>query len=184
VSISTFGRLCCLISVTRGPEVSVRGGHSREPQSPVHSTHLAQEVEVHYRWHPLYGRRVRRQYSEQRAGGCVVHVEAAPGVIIAIAAWSLDPIACGGMEIGAPRAAITALIDLHQLLIESAFRGSSRNDSSVVKEQQHEQLAKVSSIHADAARNSVSAQHHLRFHPTGGRARRSARKRLRAWPIS
>jgi hypothetical protein len=31
-------------------------------QSPVHSAHIGQEVEVHYRWHALYGRRLRRQY--------------------------------------------------------------------------------------------------------------------------
>src|SRR3954464_7603877 len=35
-------------------------------------------------------RRVRRQYSEQRADGRVVHVEAAPGVIIVLAASMLD----------------------------------------------------------------------------------------------
>ena len=36
------------------------------------------EVEVHYRWHAFYSRRVRAQYSEQRAGGRVVHVEIEP----------------------------------------------------------------------------------------------------------
>ena len=44
-----------------------------------HSAHIGQEVEVQYRWHALYGRSVRRQYVEQRAGGEVVHVELAPG---------------------------------------------------------------------------------------------------------
>ena len=76
--------------------------------SPVHSAHVGDEVEVHYRWHPLYGRRVRRQYSEQRADGQVVHVEAAPGVIIVLAAWMLDRAACADMVIGAPRAEVAA----------------------------------------------------------------------------
>src|SRR3954447_19723164 len=42
-------------------------------QSPsrVHSAHIGHEVEVHYRWHPLYGRRFRVQHSEQRASGRV-----------------------------------------------------------------------------------------------------------------
>jgi hypothetical protein len=57
---------------------------------------VGQEVEVHYRWHPLYERRVRRRYSQQRASGQVVRVEAMPGVVTAIAAWMLDP-ACAGM---------------------------------------------------------------------------------------
>src|SRR6516165_4410763 len=54
----------------------------------------------------LYGHRIRRHYSEQRAAGQVVHVEAMPGVITAIAAWMLDPVACAGMAtIGVPRVA-------------------------------------------------------------------------------
>ena len=43
------------------------------------------------------------QYSERRAGGEVVHVEVAPGVVIVVAAWMLDPAACAGMALGAPR---------------------------------------------------------------------------------
>src|SRR5438477_12886378 len=72
-------------------------------QSPGHSAHIGQEVEVHYRWHALYGRRLRRQYVERRAGGDVVHVEVTPGVIIVVAAWMLDSAACAGMSLGAPR---------------------------------------------------------------------------------
>jgi hypothetical protein len=55
-----------------------------------HSGHVGQEVEVCYRWHPLYGRRVRRQYSELRANGEVVHVEVTPGVVIVVAGWMVS----------------------------------------------------------------------------------------------
>jgi hypothetical protein len=72
-------------------------------QSPGHSAHIGQEVEVFYRWHPLYGRRVERQYSEQRANGEVVHVEVSPGIVIVIAAWMLDGAACAGMDLGVLR---------------------------------------------------------------------------------
>jgi hypothetical protein len=65
-------------------------------QSRGHPAHVGQEVEVCYRWHALYGRRLRRQYIERRASGEVVHVEAAPGVVIVVAAWMLDPAACAG----------------------------------------------------------------------------------------
>lgn len=51
-------------------------------QSPGHSAHVGQEVEVFYRWRPLYGRRVRRQYSEQRANAEVVHLEVGPGIVM------------------------------------------------------------------------------------------------------
>jgi hypothetical protein len=53
-------------------------------------------VEGHYRWHPLYGRRVRLRGSEQRNTGRIVYVEAAAGVVTVMAAWMLDPIACAG----------------------------------------------------------------------------------------
>src|SRR5262245_5657557 len=83
---------------------------SGPPQAPGHSAHVGQEVKVHYRWHPLYGRRVRWHYSEQRIAGQVVHVEAMPGVFTAIAAWMLDPVACAGMAtIEAPPVAASAL---------------------------------------------------------------------------
>src|SRR5260370_23090558 len=105
-------------------------------QSPGHSAHIGQEVEVHYRWHALYGRRVRRQYVERRAGGDVVHVEVAPGVVIVVAAWMLDPAACAGMGLGAPRVTLAALAELHQLLTEHGFRRSSRDDQTIVQEKQ------------------------------------------------
>jgi hypothetical protein len=86
------------------------------------------EVEVHYRWHPLFGRRVRIRGSEQRNTGRIAYVEAATGAVTVIAAWMLDPVACAGMEIGAPRAAVSGLVELHHLLIEGGFRRSSRDD--------------------------------------------------------
>src|ERR1700682_6179670 len=41
---------------------------------PVHSAHIGQEIEVHYRWHPLYGRRVKVRDIEQRGGGRVGYI--------------------------------------------------------------------------------------------------------------
>jgi len=69
-------------------------------QSRSHSAHVGQEVEVHYRWHALYGRRVRRQYVERRAGGEVVYVEVSPGNVLVVAAWMFDAAACAGMDWG------------------------------------------------------------------------------------
>jgi hypothetical protein len=73
-------------------------------------------VVVHYRWHPLHGRRLRRHYSERRVTGEVVHVEVAPGVVIVVPGWMLDPIACARLGVGTPQVAISALADLHDLL--------------------------------------------------------------------
>jgi hypothetical protein len=129
-------------------------------QSPVHSAHVGQEVEVRYRWHPLYGRRVRRHYSEQRAAGPVVHVEAMPGVVTAIAAWMLDPVACAGMAtIGAPRVTVSALLELHHLLIERGFRRSSRDDHTIVQGEQYAETARAGPI----VHGPAPTQHDARF---------------------
>jgi hypothetical protein len=53
-----------------------------------------------------------------------VQVEVLPGVVTVVAAWMLDPWACAGMEIGAPRASLEALQDLEDLLKRRGFRRS------------------------------------------------------------
>ena len=159
-------------SKTRARPSRRRSNTFFQSPSPVHSAHVGDEVEVHYRWHPLYGRRVRRQYSEQRADGRVVHVEAAPGVIIVLAAWMLDRAACADMVIGAPRAELAALVELHHLLIERGFRRSSLCDPRIVKEEQNEHFAEVGFDHGSSAgRGSASALHHVRFDPVAGHER-------------
>src|SRR4051812_8370426 len=103
--------------------------------SPGHSAHIGQEVVVHYRWHPLYGRRVCLRRSEQRSSGRFVQIEAEPGVVTVMAAWMLDPVACAGMEIGVRRVSADALIELHRLLCERGYRRSSPDDAIVVQEE-------------------------------------------------
>src|SRR5882757_3166442 len=134
----------------------MRGGRE---QSPGHSAHIGQEIEVYYRWHAHYRRRVRRQYVERRAGGDVVHVEVAPGIVIVVAAWMLDPAACAGMALGAPRVTLAALAELHQLLTERGFRRSSRDDPTIVQEEQHEEFAGAEG----AIRGPTPTEHPVRF---------------------
>lgn len=71
--------------------------------SPVHSARVGAEVEVHYRWHALYGRRLRLHYSEVRDGTRLSFVEAGPGVVIVMPSWMLDPAACAATTFGAPQ---------------------------------------------------------------------------------
>jgi hypothetical protein len=79
--------------------------------SPVHSARVGIDVEVHYRWHALYGRRVHLHYSEVRAGARLSYVEAAPGGVIVLPNWMLDPGACADMTLGAPQVDVVALKD-------------------------------------------------------------------------
>lgn len=102
-----------------------------------HSAHIGSEV-VHYRWHPLHGRRLRRHYMEIRGGGEVVQLEVSPGVITMVAGWMLDATACGCMGFGAPRVAVAALRDLHHLLTALGFGRSFATD--IAQESRHEAI--------------------------------------------
>jgi Raffinose synthase or seed imbibition protein Sip1 len=144
-----------------GP-VQDTSAHARvydDAQSRGHSAHVGQQVEVCYRWHALYGRRVRRQYAERRAGGDVVHVEVSPGVVIVVAAWMLDPAACAGMGFGAPRVAVSGLVELHHLLIERGFRRSCLDDPTIVQEERDEKPADTGTT----TRGPAPTQHAVRF---------------------
>jgi hypothetical protein len=71
----------------------------------------------------------------------------------------LDPAACAGMSLGAPRVTLATLAELHQLLTERGFRRSSRDDPTIVQEEQHEELAPA----GGAIRGPAPAQHPVRF---------------------
>ena len=102
-----------------------------------HSAHINREVEVHYRWHALHGRKVRQLYAERRSGREVVVVEAAPGVAILLAAWMLDPTVCATMSLGAPTIDIAGLADLDRLLKALGLRRTCSDEPSSAEEVHH-----------------------------------------------
>jgi hypothetical protein len=55
----------------------------------------------------------------------------------------LDPAACAGMSLGAPRVTLAALAELDQLLTKRGFRRSSRDDPTIVQEERHAELARA-----------------------------------------
>jgi hypothetical protein len=63
-------------------------------------------------------------WSESRATGHLVFVEAAPGIITLMAEWMLDPVICADMELGTPRVAVEALINLQRQLRDGGFSAS------------------------------------------------------------
>src|SRR5439155_18464614 len=116
-------------------------------QLPVHSAHVGQDVEVFYRWHALYGRRVRLSRLEPRANGQIAYVEASPGEILIMAAWMLDPVSCAGMQMAEPRASLAALADLHRLLVACRFRRSSEDEQRFAQEDPNARLAPAPANH-------------------------------------
>lgn len=45
---------------------------------------------------------------DQRKNGTVAHIETAPGNVIVVPTWMLDPVACIGMELGRPGVSVNA----------------------------------------------------------------------------
>jgi len=100
------------------PRPNLRTDSSSCPEPlPVHSAHVGQELEVHYRCHPYCGRKVLVRRVEQRATGQFFKVQGPTGIVISIAGWMLDPAICAEMTVGAPWVDLAALIELRHLLI-------------------------------------------------------------------
>ena len=91
---------------------------------------------IQYRWHPLYGRSVRRIQGERRASGELVHVELTPGAVTILPAWKLDAVYCAGLKVGAPQVSLAALCSLHELLIACESRLVSADGNIVTQEAQ------------------------------------------------
>jgi hypothetical protein len=83
----------------------------------------------------LYGRLVRVERVDNRAAGAFVDVEVLPSVVTVVATSMLDASACAGMEIGPPRASLSALRDLYDLLKKLGLRRSCSVDSPASQEQ-------------------------------------------------
>ena len=80
---------------------------------------------------------MHRILTERRASGEVAHIELAPGNVIMVATWKLDPITCASLKVGVPQVSLAALRDFHELLVACESRLNSR-DGSTVKEEAHD----------------------------------------------
>jgi hypothetical protein len=123
-----------------------------------HSAHIGDELEICYRWHPLFGRKVRFRDSEQRGRGCVVHVDDGSGTVTVVSAWMLDPVVCMSMNLGEPRVAVAALRELHDLLVERGLQGNSPNGYTFVQEECNESDVQDHSPAASVVGNSATSE--------------------------
>ena len=100
----------------------------------------------------------------------MVHVEVTPGVVLVVAAWMLDAASCAGMELGAPRASMAALVDLHQLLAERGLRRSSCGVFHTDREEQDDPSTKFASDAASITRadDAAPTEHCVRVPGTPG----------------
>jgi hypothetical protein len=129
--------------------------------SPVHSAHVGQELEVFYRYHPCFRRKVLVRRVEQRATGQFLMVQGPTGIVISIASWMTDPVVCAGMTIGAPHVDLAALVELKRLLMGTGNPAHSRSDIAIAPEEGNE----ISQIAGDGAGSADDPD--VRQQPTG-----------------
>jgi len=116
----------------RSPGISSSFGIGAGRKS--HSAYRSSEFEIAYRWHPLYRQRVRVMRRVRIGGLAFVHIEAAPGYSRELPAWMLQPAVCDAMELGPPQLALSALLELANLVQPSLASGSSFPAESSRKE--------------------------------------------------
>ncbi|MGI9485937.1 MAG: hypothetical protein ACR2RF_08665, partial [Geminicoccaceae bacterium] len=136
-------------------------------QRPVHSAHVGQELEVYYRWHPYFGNRVLVRQIQERADGCYVRVEGTGGIVVLMAAWMLDPVACATMTVGPPRVEWATLVELCQHLLDVRPSEASSKEAIIVREERDEE-----SEEAGTADGVTPVEPDVRRH-ANGRAGRS-----------
>ena len=90
-------------------------------------------MEVHYRYHPYFGRKVLVRRVERRATGLFLMVQGPSGIVVSIAGWMLDPVICAEMTMGVPRVDLAALIELRRLLMEDSKPTHSRSEIGIVR---------------------------------------------------
>jgi hypothetical protein len=94
-----------------------------------------------------------------------------------IAGWMLDAPTCSSMALGDPKVTVTALCNLHQLLIDRHLRGNCQDDSTIVREKRNGQGSKRRSSNcAVAAVDAISDKHGVRRHRASGDERGTAHK--------
>ena len=138
---------------------------SGQERSAVHSARVEHEVEVHYRWHAFFGRRVREHCSEVRAGVRVSYVETSPGVVIIVPSWMLDRAACADLTLGDPHVDVAALVDLTRHLTDRGFRRSSSGEVRVAREEPD--AASAQAGHSNSSKAAAAA-------PARARVRKAA----------
>jgi hypothetical protein len=86
----------------------------------------------------MFGCKVCIRQVHDRADGRYVRVQLRSGVVILMASWMFDPLACATMTAGPPRVDWAALIELKRLLIDVRLSKVSSTEAVVVQEDRDE----------------------------------------------
>ena len=106
---------------------------------PIHSTHVGQIYQVHYRWHAYFGADVKVHQVLNRSDGQLVRFEHDAGIVIDAPSWVLDATYCRSFDLGDGRTSLEALFELSFILKELGYRRSFKADG-IPSEARHDRL--------------------------------------------
>jgi hypothetical protein len=86
----------------------------------------------------MFGHKVCIRQVHDRADGRYVRVQIHRGMVILMASWMLDPLACAAMRTGPPRVDWAALIGLKRLLIDVRLGKVSAAEAAITQEDRNE----------------------------------------------
>ena len=112
---------------------------------PVHTAHVGQIYQVHYRFHAYFGSEVRVFRPYRRGDGVYVALERDPGVAVMAPAWVLDASFCSMLSVGPPLVSCDAVMALSDLLTSHGFRRSFDESESSKEAEDAPQESKKSS---------------------------------------
>jgi len=102
------------------------------PASQKHNAHGPEKINIHYRFHPLFGQRLRVERRAKLASGEYIFCELPDGTIGGFPSWITDPATNANVSVGAPLTSAAALAELRTLL-DSLHSNSPRRDASLLK---------------------------------------------------
>ena len=108
------------------------GGFCPFRPSQKHNAHGPENINIHYRFHPLYGQRLRVERRAKLASGEYIFCELPDGTIGGFPSWITDPATNANVSVGAPLTSAAALAELRTLL-DSLHSNSPRGDASLLK---------------------------------------------------
>ena len=98
--------------------------------SQKHNAHGPENINIHYRFHPLYGQRLRVERRAKLASGEYIFCELPDGTISGFPSWITDPATNANVSVGAPQTSAAALAELRTLL-DSLHSNSQRGNASL-----------------------------------------------------
>ena len=131
--------------------VSISTWLSQGLSVPRYSTHGSTRAVIAYAWHPRCGTEVSIVTRRERNGERLVNCRLPDDRVVQLPWWMIDATVCAQHSFGAPRASVTALVELRRVLDALRTENACDTSGSVLSQED----ARVSSANSSTAASAV-----------------------------